>query len=221
MSQPIAQALSAQIRDRILNGEFAAGQHLREVQLAQMFGASRTPVRLALAANERDGLLEYGPNRGYVVRPFEAKDIASAFEMRATIEGFAARRAAEKGVSEQAERRMAGAIESVEHLLRGHEPLDEAARDVWRAQNRIFHRTIEDVADNRFVGPMLLSVQQIPSVFPPVLASYDPVQLRVYNDQHRRILACILRREAVRAEFLMREHVASAGEVILQMLAAA
>ena len=61
---------------------------------------------------------------------------------------------------------------------------------------------------------MLTSVQQIPSVFPPVLATYEASALRIYNDQHRAILASILRREGTRAEFLMREHVTLSGEAI-------
>ncbi len=214
VSQPIAQALSARIRDMILKGEFAAGQHLREVFLAEMFGASRTPVRLALAANEKDGLLDYSPNRGYVVRPFDVKDISSAYELRALIEGLAARKAAEQGLERERLRRAETAIKAVDGLLGGEDPLDEPARETWRAHNAIFHRAIVEQSDNRFIGPMLLSVQQIPSVYPPILASYDPYALRNYNLQHRQVLACIVNREAVRAEFLMREHVYSAGEVI-------
>src|SRR5882762_6632006 len=92
ISQPLGQALSLRIRAMILDGEFAAGQHLREAQLAKLFGYSRTPVRHALAVNEKDGLLEYNPNRGYIVRSFDRRDIANAFEIRALLEGFAARR---------------------------------------------------------------------------------------------------------------------------------
>jgi len=202
----------------ILKGEFCAGQHLREVQLAEMFGVSRTPVRLALAANERHGLLEYGPNRGYVVRSFLAKDIASAFEIRALVEGYSARRAAEKGLSPEEERQMIEAIDSVSHLLGQEEILNESDHETWRNQNALYHRIISDKSGNRFVGPVLQSVQQIPSVYPPVLTSYAPEKLRTYNDQHLRILECILRRESVRAEFLMREHILSAGDEILDSI---
>lgn len=218
VSQPIAQALSARIRDMILKGEFPAGKHLREVQLAEMFGASRTPVRLALAANEKDGLLDYSPNRGYVVRPFDAKDIAGAYELRALIEGLGARKAAEQGLRPDLARKAACAIEAVSELLCTDEPLDEGARESWRIHNSLFHRAIVEQSDNRFIGPMLLSVQQIPSVYPPVLASYDPSSLRTYNDQHRQVLTCILNREGVRSEFLMREHIHLAGETICASL---
>ncbi|MDP4023971.1 GntR family transcriptional regulator [Methylobacterium sp. NEAU 140] len=214
MTQPIAQALSARLRDMILAGEFRGGQHLREVQLAQMFGASRTPVRLALAANEKDGLLAYSPNRGYVVRPFDPGDIAGAFEMRALIEGLAARKAAERGLSDEALRRIAEAIDTVARVLATDEALDDGAREAWRTHNAVFHRTIIESADNRFIAPTLQTVQRIPSVYPPVLASYDPALLRKYNDHHRGIRDCIVARQGVRAEFLMREHVTVAGEDI-------
>lgn len=210
----IAQALSARIRDHILCGTFAAGEHLREVQLAALFSASRTPVRHALAANEKDGLLEYTAHRGYIVRPFDVADIASAYEVRALIEGFASRKAAEQGLRADRQRQAEAAIEAVAELLRRDEPLDEESREAWRANNSAFHRAIVEQSENRFIGPMLANVQQIPSVYPPVMSSYDPQSLRIYNDQHRAVLACILHRQGARAEFLMREHVYLAGETI-------
>ena len=213
-SQPMAQALSGRIRDMILKGEFRAGQHLREVQLAEMFGASRTPVRSALAANEKDGLLDYSPNRGYVVRPFDAKDIGSAYELRALIEGLAARKAAERGLDPEHHHKAATAIAAVDDLLRTSEVLDDDARESWRRNNADFHHAILEQSDNRFIMPMLLNVQQIPAVFPPVLSKYDTEILRIYNTQHKQILDCILNRESVRAEFLMREHILGAGASI-------
>ncbi len=119
----IAQTLSARIRDNILNGAFAGGQHLREVELAGLFGTSRTPVRHALAANEKDGLLKYIAHRGYVVRAFDVIDMDHAHEMRALIEGYAARRAAERGLRGDRHQKATAAIESVDTLLQQDAPL--------------------------------------------------------------------------------------------------
>lgn len=213
-ARSIAQALSARLRDEILRGTFAAGEHLRETHLAAMFGASRTPVRHALAANEKDGLLEYTAHRGFVVRPFDAADIDSAFEMRALIDGFAARRAAEIGLSLERERVADSAIARVDALLRSNDLLDEAARDTWRTENARFHRALAEQTGNRFVRPILAQVQQIPSVYPPIMSSYEPASLRQYNQEHRAILDCVLAREGGRAEFLMCEHVLGAGRAI-------
>jgi GntR family transcriptional regulator, vanillate catabolism transcriptional regulator len=216
---PIAQALTTRIRDMILGGEFTAGQHLREVQLADMFGASRTPVRLALASNERDGLLEYSPNRGYVVRPFDVGDITKAYEIRALIEGFAARKAAEQGLAPDRQDRAWVALRAVDALLNRSEGLDQPARELWRSHNAQFHRAIIEQSDNRFIEPILLTVQQIPSVYPPIFAGYEPSTLRRYNDQHRQVLDTILAREGTRAEFLMREHIQLASETICASIA--
>ena len=210
----IAQALSARIRDHIRSGAFNAGEHLREVQLAALFGASRTPVRHALVANEKDGLLEYTTHRGYVVCPFDKTDIASAFDIRALIEGYAARQAAEQGLRADRQHQAEAAIEAVADLLRRDKPLYGAARHAWRTHKTAFHRAIAEQTENRFVAPMLATVQQIPSVYPPIISSYNPQSLLVYNDQHRAVLGCILGRQGARAEFLMREHVQLAGEAI-------
>ena len=210
----IAQTLSALLRDNILNGAFTAGQHLREAELACLFGTSRTPVRHALAANEKDGLLDYTAHRGFVVRAFDVMDMDQAYEMRALIEGYAARTAAERGLRADRHQKAAAAIESVDDLLQQDAPLDDAAREAWRSRNIEFHQAIVAQCENRFIGPMLTSVQQIPSVFPPVLTTYEASALRIYNDQHRAILASILRREGTRAEFLMRDHVTLSGEAI-------
>jgi GntR family transcriptional regulator of vanillate catabolism len=214
-SPPIAQELASRIREMILKGEFSAGQHLREVQLAALFGASRTPVRLALASNEKDGLLEYSANRGYVVRTFDAGDISSAYEIRALVEGLAARRASEKGLNAAREKQAATSIAAIDELLSHDEvQLPEFAHERWRIQNAQFHEAIVEQSENQFIKPILLIVQQIPSVYPPIFASYDPKALRNYNEQHRQILAAILAREGTRAEFLMREHIFLAGETI-------
>lgn len=202
----IAQELTGRIRDMILRGKFVSGEHLREMALAELFSVSRTPIRAALAANEKDGLLEYSQNRGYVVRPFDIRDIADAYEMRAMLEGFACRKAAERGLELDAERNARRAINAVGALLESGDPLDDAAREAWRRHNTIFHRAIIEHAENSFLPAMLQLVNRIPSVFPPIFPTYDADALRVFNDQHTRILKCILDRQGTRAEVLMREH---------------
>ena len=68
-----------------------------ELRLVERLGVSRTPLRLALAALEHEGLLRGRGSRGYVVREFTAADISDAIELRGVLEGTAARFAAERG----------------------------------------------------------------------------------------------------------------------------
>src|SRR5262249_43902956 len=81
----------------ILRGELEPGQRLGEEALAERLGGSRTPIRQALPALAREGLLSAAGRRGYVVRSFSPQDVLDAIETRGVLEGLAARRIAERG----------------------------------------------------------------------------------------------------------------------------
>src|ERR1700754_2938320 len=95
-----ALSVMDQIREAVLNGSVAAGERLNEVRLSRTLAVSRTPVRAALQALAGEGLLDYAPNRGFSVREFPINAIVDAYEIRAALEGVAARFAAERGLSE-------------------------------------------------------------------------------------------------------------------------
>ena len=72
---------------------------MAELPLVELLGVSRTPLRLALAELEHEGLLRGLPAGGYVVREFTQGDVRDAIEVRGVLEGTAARFAAERGVA--------------------------------------------------------------------------------------------------------------------------
>ena len=84
-----------QLRDLILKGEFAPGERLAEIPIAQKLGASRTPVRLAFSSLEQEGLVEPSPTGGYLIKRFTSQEIADAIAVRGHLEGMAARLIAE------------------------------------------------------------------------------------------------------------------------------
>ncbi len=94
-----SQAVKAQLRLRemILAGELPAGARIAELAIVERLGVSRTPIRAALMRLEQEGLLESLPNGGYAVRTFSERDVSDAIELRGTVEGLAARLAAERG----------------------------------------------------------------------------------------------------------------------------
>src|SRR6202021_4008789 len=87
------------VREAILAGSVPAGERLNEVQLSRTLSVSRTPVRAALQALAGEGLLDYAPNRGFSVREFPLDAIVDAYDIRASLEGLAARFAAERGLT--------------------------------------------------------------------------------------------------------------------------
>src|SRR3954470_6765926 len=100
MTQTAPRTIAGQVAERlkaeILAGERPAGTKLRQVELAQNYGVSTTPVREALAALQREGLVQHHPQRGAVVFLPSVEDLRHHYEIRAALESLAAARAAER-----------------------------------------------------------------------------------------------------------------------------
>ena len=79
--------LASAILQRIQFGEIRPGEAVRELPLAQEFGVSRGPVRDALRALDRQGIIDIEGRRGAFVQRFAARDVADLFEIRATVSG--------------------------------------------------------------------------------------------------------------------------------------
>ncbi|MBA2343798.1 MAG: GntR family transcriptional regulator, partial [Rubrobacter sp.] len=89
-----ASRVFERLRRLILDGEYGPDERLIEEQLAERLGMSRTPIRQALTMLESEGLVELIPNRGAVVCSFSVDEVWDIYDLRAVLEGHAARRAA-------------------------------------------------------------------------------------------------------------------------------
>jgi DNA-binding GntR family transcriptional regulator len=85
------------MRERIISGELEPGTSLSEIALAEAFGVSRTPVREALKQLQTEGLVEIRPRVGTFVTAPSRREINELFEMKALLEGAAARLLAQRG----------------------------------------------------------------------------------------------------------------------------
>lgn len=85
------------MRERIISGELEPGTSLSEIALAEAFGVSRTPVREALKQLQTEGLVEIRPRVGTFVTAPSRREISELFEMKALLEGAAARLLAQRG----------------------------------------------------------------------------------------------------------------------------
>ncbi len=93
----LADRTAAWLRARIVAGELAAGDRIIESQVAEDLGVSRGPVRDAFKQLAREGLLHDIPRRGTYVVQLEASDVVDLLDLRAGIEGRAARLIVEQG----------------------------------------------------------------------------------------------------------------------------
>src|ERR1700744_477625 len=95
------------------------GERIPELPRVDGLGVSRTPLRLALAALEHEGLLEPLPTGGYVGRAFTAREIVDAIQLRGVREGTPARFAAERGAPRRELRALAELNERIRVVLSG------------------------------------------------------------------------------------------------------
>ncbi|MGZ4250832.1 MAG: GntR family transcriptional regulator, partial [Solirubrobacteraceae bacterium] len=105
------------LRELILSGEFEPGERMSELPLVERLGVSRTPLRLALATLEHEGLLRSLSGGGYAVRAFTQADMRDAVELRGVLEGTAARFAAERGATRREIRSLRTINAQIEPLL--------------------------------------------------------------------------------------------------------
>lgn len=85
----LSQEVADRLREAIIRGQFAAGEHLREEQLAAVLDVSRGPVREALALLERENLVAVRRNRGTVVVGLTLTDLDEVFSLRMAVERLA------------------------------------------------------------------------------------------------------------------------------------
>jgi GntR family transcriptional regulator of vanillate catabolism len=216
MSVQLSQAV-VRLREMILRGTLAPGQRVAEAPLAELLGVSRTPVRQALPLLAQEGLLTIHESRGFVVRAFTAADIVDAIDMRAVLEGLAARRVAERGVSKIFVRELRACIEDGDAIFakRSVEESDEAR---YAEMNSRFHRLIVEEARSTVLADALERNGRVPFAGPQALA-FDKSNLEQMYDllnyahrQHHRIVDALERGESGRAESLMREHALAVKE---------
>jgi GntR family transcriptional regulator, vanillate catabolism transcriptional regulator len=218
MSTHLTQAI-VRIRGMILRGDLAAGQRVAEAPLADLLGMSRTPVRQALPLLAQEGLLSEHETRGYVVRAFTAADIIDAIDVRAVLEGLAARRVAERGASKSLLRELRACLEDGDALL-GKRQVVESDEALYADINERFHALILREAGSPIVVEALERNSRVPFAGPQALAfdkgnlerMYDMLQYA--HRQHHGIVDALERGEGARVEAQMREHAIAVKESI-------
>src|SRR5437870_2334154 len=127
------RALRDDVREAIVNaiiqGEFLPGDRIVETRVARQLGVSQSTVREALREIQQLGMIVYTPNRGVVVRPLTRAGVLEMYEMRALLEGHAARLAAEK-LTDDDLRELEGILDEMVALGDAGDVREMIARDV-------------------------------------------------------------------------------------------
>ena len=193
------------IRDAILSGELAAGQHLTETDLANSIGVSRTPVRDALLRLSTEGLVEMQRNHGATVRSFSERDIFEIFELRATLESFSAKWAA-KNISEDGLRELEELARKMETMPR---PRTRRQLRAFAQLNTRFHQCIVNASASKLLDGLLTQLIEMPLMDLKEGSWQSDVNYDKTNKQHREIIEALRSRSQEWSASAMYAHVIS------------
>lgn len=196
---PQGQAAYRRLLDDIRHGALLPGSRLRETELADRLGISRTPVREAIRQLEADGLVVHLPRQGASIRSLDHAEVVELYEMRAVLEGTAARLAA----------RAANDIELAELVALNGELAKTPAGAQAREVNRQFHRMLLDAARNRFLVKSMSALQKTLLILGPTTLA-EPSRAVAAVEEHGAVLSALQARDGGAAETAMRAHVDAA-----------
>ena len=209
-SPSVAETLADQLRARILDGDFAAGQRLIEADLIEEFSVGRGAVREALKQLESRGLVEIRRQRGASVVRLTREKIIQIFELRERLEGFGAYLAAER--SQNADNR---AWLEAQKRIWLDPALERNERD-HMLQNLELHDGLVRMSGNPYLKESLDRLR---------IPAYRQRFVRVINDDVRRksaqehldILDAVLAGEPERADAAMRLHVRETAKLAVSV----
>jgi DNA-binding GntR family transcriptional regulator len=208
----VEQVVNA-IVSEIVDGDLPANSRLIQDELARAYGVSRQPVQQALLLLRDRGMVREAPGRGLIVSPLDVDFVRNLYEVRAMLDGLAARLAADRG-SERAK------SEGQVYLDAGRDAVESGSlHDQIEADMR-FHAFINELSGNSLIGETTAPHwPYLRRVMGEVLRD-DAQMPQTILGEHVAILDAIIAGKAAEAEQLSRDHISRAAKIFVQRLEA-
>jgi len=232
-----ARVAYERIRLEIVTGRLSPGARLPAAELAARLEISRSPVREALIMLEADGYVIGEHNRGYSVRPLNRDILLQLYEVRAELEAFGVRKAAEhlERLSASDRRQVLRAMDELDELRDEHDPdvdLEAIERMDLKERRPIYPLEIRQrmIRANRCFHDTLISASGNPQLMQLITRTIDrgvldraydfvvPDLVRRINDFHRMIFERVLRGDGRRAGLLMAEHIYINRDLVMDLI---
>ena len=199
------------IREQIFLLVFKPGEFITDTQVAAKLDISRTPVREAFHRLEQEGLLVNVARRGWRVYSLSLEDIHEIFDVKVAVEGMVARKAAES-TNEELRRELMTALE---HMA---EAAATGNIDAWIQSDQRLHQVLFDMARNDRARQIVMNLND---QWLRVRIGFTAIQGRMTRsaDEHRLVIQAILAGNGEEAELLIRQHLNTVREELVQLLA--
>lgn len=199
----------AHIREQIVTGAWEGGHRLQPERIARELGISRMPVRDAISQLDSEGLVTMRPNQGAIVTLLPLNEVYELFEIRAVLEGLAARKAAEVMVpNDLDELRILN-----ERLMR-----NDVENPRWQSYHDQFHDAVSEIGQQKHLQR---EIRRVRTAVQPYLLIYfhEYRKTSMVGDEHKMLIDAIASGNGMLAERTFREHVQWAGRTAIDFMA--
>ena len=204
---PLRDVVFNTLRQAIITGEFAPGERLMEISLANRLGVSRTPVREAIRKLELEGLVIMIPRKGAQVARITEKNLRDVIEIRTVLEEFAAVLACER-IDQSGLHDLRQAHEDFFRSVENGDILDIVDND------ETFHDTIFRATNN---DRLISIINNLREQFYRYRMEYvkDIRQRSNLVEEHRELLDAISSRDSIKAKELMKTHLLNQQQEVI------
>ncbi len=189
----------------IQGGSLAPGSRIREAELTEWLGMSRTPLRDALLRLEREGLVSLESHRGILVSKLDRRAVVELYTARESAEGSAAALAARNAEP--------GEVAGMQRIL-GLERAAAADPAEGARLNRLLHEAIYDCTRNRYLVAHLRGMAAMLALAGNATRR-DAARVAEAQREHTALVDAIAAGDAAAAERCARSHVAAAQRFVL------
>lgn len=209
--KPLRELVCEHIREAIINGVFAPGERLMEIQMADEMGVSRTPVREAIRKLEMEGFVVMIPRRGTYVSNMSIKDINDVYEIRTSLDILAAGLAAERINDDE--------LEELQRLLvQVGRAIDSGDMEKVLEADIAFHDVLYKASRNERLRNIINNLREQITVIRGVSMSY-PGRLKDTQEEHRFLVDSIAARDVEKSQEAARIHLENAEKTLMEAMA--
>ncbi len=207
MRRAAHQLVRDTLRRAILTGKVRSGTRMVQADLAEQLQVSTTPVREALRDLATEGLITIDAHRGAVVRELSHDEVFEIYAIRKLLEPEAIRLAVERMTDDELEEAAA---------LQARADVEEDPA-TWVELNREFHRLFMDASRSPRLSGILNNLQDSAAMYIAATVMQGQHRREDANDEHRRQLDAVRRRDVDAAVEVALAHIQQTVETVSRL----
>ena len=204
-----AEQIYERVKTMAMTFEIRPGGRVNEVEIAKSLNVSRTPVREALNRLLVEGFLTRAPNRGFIGRPLDAKQVFDLYELRRALEASIAGIACERATDHEL-------VELERFVKASKDRPEDANASSLLALDEQFHERVAALTRNEEMLRMLKSINARIHYFRWI--DMQNGRRRHTQQEHLRIVKALKARDARAVSALMTEHISGRLDRIVEVI---